>query len=119
MVHVGSAPSVLQLGTSPRGPEGEGQSPHKASFKQKRGEQMPPYFFLFFKSVHIVLAGQDTQRSRWSRGSVFSLELSSEGLAHFLPLNQPVGGVGMLGRASILHHRAICLALPFGINDGA
>lgn len=48
---------------------------------------------------------------------VFSLELSFEGLAHFLTLGWPLEVVGMLGRASILHHHAICLLLPFGIND--
>lgn len=48
-----------------------------------------------------------------SSSCVFSLELSFEGLAHFLPLE----AVGMLGRASILHHHTICLLLPFGIND--
>ena len=48
---------------------------------------------------------------------VFSLELSFEGLAHFLPLGQPLEAVMMPGRASILHRRTICLMLPFGIND--
>lgn len=58
---------------------------------------------------------------RWLRlllcSCVFSLELSFEGLAHFLPLGQPLDVVGMPGKASILHHCTICLMLPFGIND--
>lgn len=57
------------------------------------------------------------RRSRWSWGSekccVLSLELSSEGLAHFLLLDHPLEVVGMLGRASIPHHRAICLHAAF------
>lgn len=42
---------------------------------------------------------------------VFSLELSFEGLAHFLPLEV----VGMLERASILHHHAICPGCLLGL----
>lgn len=45
-----------------------------------------------------------------------SLELSFEGLAHFLPLGRSLEVVGMPRKASILHHLTICLMLPFGIN---
>lgn len=40
---------------------------------------------------------------------MFSLELSFEGLAHFLTPGWPLEVVGMLDRASIFHHHAICL----------
>lgn len=73
-----------------------------------------------------TLCSQDTQRRRRSWGSeerrVFSLELSWEGLAHFLPL-EPGGGSG--GDAGGGEHRSILhpaippsvSTLPFGIND--
>lgn len=90
---------------------------------------MPPYFSPSppkapSSTIHIVRgsacsaavgAGGSRDRAR-SPLCVFSLELSFEGLAHFLT---PLQVVGMLERASILHHRAICLLLPFGINDAA
>lgn len=58
------------------------------------------------------------ESKRWLRllFCMFSLELSFEGLAHFLPLGWLLEVVGMLRKASILHHRTICLKLPFGIN---
>lgn len=117
MVDVGSAPSVLQLGTSQRGPEGEGQSPHKASFKQKQGNKCLPTSFFSLKASILCWQGRIRSAAAGAAGArnccVFSLELSSERLTYFLPLNQPVGVVGMLGRASILHHHAICLRAAF------
>lgn len=85
---------------------------------------MPPYFSPLFNPLQYhphctrqcSLGGWGSRRRPLS-SCVFSLELSFEGLAHFLTLGWPLEVVGMLGRASILHHHAICLLLPFGIND--
>lgn len=47
IAHIGSTSSIPQLGTSSRGPDGEGQSPHKAPLKQKPCKKTPPHFFPF------------------------------------------------------------------------
>lgn len=87
---------------------------------------MPPYFSpSLFKTpsstIHIVLGSAPLGAGGAGDGPgsscVFSLELSFEGLAHFLTLGRPLEVAGMLDRASILHHHAICLLLPLGIND--
>lgn len=68
-----------------------------------------------------MLAGYAAQPLELGGGDAACLvwNFLRKGLADVLLLNQPVEVVGMLGRASILHHQAICLHAAFWINDFA